>query len=424
MSMSTSIGPGDLPAPGKPERGSRVGRIAPLLGSMQGYIALVLIIGIGIWSQGNTFLNVDNLTNAVGAFASRGILAVGMTLVIITAGIDLSVGSLLAVGAMTSALLLVNQDMGPVPIVLISMAVGAVFGFLNGAGTAWLRIQPFVMTLAMMTIARGMVRQVSNNVSVGTTLIDANGQVTARSQQFQVFGTPGHNILTGVNLPLIGTRGVYYPVVAFIGAVIVFQVVLAKTKFGRHVYAVGGNPTAARLSGVNVSRVTIAVFALTGLLAGFAGPITAAYNASADPQVGLGYELDAIAAVVIGGASLAGGTGSVIGTGVGALILTLLDNVLGLNSISDNLQLIAKGLIVIVAVVIQRPGLLADVRSGLRRFIRRAPEPEPDQHPGSPDPGSASPAELSVRRPVAAPAGSTPADAPPTPADHVHPPNL
>ncbi len=153
----------------------------------------------------------------------------------------------------------------------------------------------------------------------------------------------------------------------------VFQLVLSKTRFGRHIFAVGGNPTAARLSGVNVTFVLIAVFTLSGLLAGFAGPIDAAYSASADPLAGTSYELDAIAAAVIGGASLAGGKGTIVGTFVGALILTLLDNVLGLNAISDNYQLIIKGLIVIVAVVLQRPALLTDLRSGLRRRVRRAP---------------------------------------------------
>ena len=161
--------------------------------------------------------------------------------------------------------------------------------------------------------------------------------------------------------------------------VIVFQLILSKTKLGRHIYAVGGNRTAARLSGVNVTMVIIIVFTLSGMLAGFAGPIDAAYSASADPLAGTSYELDAIAAVVIGGASLSGGKGSVVGTLVGALILTLLDNVLGLNAISDNAQLIIKGLIVIAAVIIQRPDFFRSLLSGLRNIrrtsSRRSAEP-------------------------------------------------
>lgn len=365
--MSTpSSGPagGGAVTPAAP---GRIRRIMPLLGSMQGYIGLVLVIIIGIVTQGSKFADATNFTNAVGVFAPRGILAVGMTLVIIAGGIDLSVGSLLAVGATTSAILLRDHSMSPWAIVPICMLVCAVFGFVNGAGTALLRIQSFVMTLAMMTIARGIVRLASGSVSIGTIAINADGNPTQASQTFSQLGTPGTNVFGGAKV--IG----YFPVLALVAVVIIFQLILSKTKFGRHVYAVGGNPIAARLSGVKVVGVTIAVFTIGGMMAGLAGPINAAYNASADPQAGLGYELDAIAAVVIGGASLFGGRGSVIGTFVGSLILTLLDNVLGLNSVSDNWQMIIKGVIVVLAVVIQRPELFSDLASWVKRTFRRQP---------------------------------------------------
>ena len=349
----------------------RGGRALSLLGSLQGYIGLVLVVVAGILTKGDVFWNQQNLTNAVGAFSSRGILAVGETLVILAAGIDLSVGSILGIGSMTAALVLTRWHLAPWEIVPLCMAVGLFFGFCNGAGVAWLRVQSFVMTLASLTIVRGLDRQSSDNVSVGTQVVDANGQLAPFSAAFQGLGTPGHNILTGLPLPIFGRTGVYYPVVAFLVVCVIFQLVLSKTRFGRHVYAVGGNETAARLSGVNVTAVKIAVFSLSGMLAGFAGPIDAAYSASADPLAGTSYELDAIAAAVIGGASLAGGRGSIIGTLVGALILTLLDNVLGLNAVSDNLQLIVKGLIVVVAVVLQRPGLLISLGNFGREFTRR-----------------------------------------------------
>jgi ribose transport system permease protein len=210
----------------------------------------------------------------------------------------------------------------------------------------------------MLSIARGLDREVSNNVSVGTQIVAANGHLTPNSDAFQLFGTPGHNLWTNLSLPFIGHGGIYYPVLAFIVVCVVFQLLLSTTPFGRHIYAVGGNLTAARLSGVNVTAVIIAVYALSGLLAGFAGPIDAAYSASADPLAGQTFELDAIAAAVIGGTSLSGGKGTIVGTLVGALILTLLDNVLGLNAVSDNLQLVIKGLIVVVAVVLQRRDFL------------------------------------------------------------------
>ncbi|WP_229119980.1 ABC transporter permease [Enemella evansiae] len=331
-----------------------------VLGSAQSYIGLLLIALIGVLSQGDRFANVDNLTNAVGYFAPRGILAVGMTLVIISGGIDLSVGALLAVGSTASAWMLTSLNLPVIAILPASMLICALFGCANGIGIAGLKIQPFIVTLAMMTIARGIVREFSNNASIGTTVIGPNGRVAPGSAQFSALGTPGTLVF---DIPFIG----YFPVLALIIVVIVFQVVLSRSSFGRHVYAVGGNPTAARLSGVNVPAVTITVFALSGLLAGLAGPINAAYNASADPQAGLTYELDAIAAVVIGGASLAGGRGTVLGTAVGALILTLLDNVLGLNNFSANWQLIIKGLILVAAVIIQRPDIFQNLYARLRQ---------------------------------------------------------
>lgn len=367
--------PEDAPTPeGGPARSrglspERLRAGASVLGSLQGYVGLVLVIAFGILSQGQVFWNQQNLTNAVGAFSSRGILAVGETLVILTAGIDLSVGSLLGIGSTVAALLLARHNLSPLEIVPICMLVGALFGFCNGAGTARLRVQSFVMTLAMLNIARGIDREISGNVSIGTQIATASGSLTHNSEVFQSLGTPGHKLFTGVALPIVGRGGIYYPVLALIVVVIIFQLVLSKSRFGRHVYAVGGNETAARLSGVNVTRVKIAVFTLAGLLAGFAGPIDAAYSASADPLAGTSFELDAIAAVVIGGASLAGGKGTVVGTFVGALILTMLDNVLGLNAVSDNAQLIVKGLIVVAAVVIQRPDFFRGAVSSGRRLV-------------------------------------------------------
>ncbi|QBD78873.1 ABC transporter permease [Ktedonosporobacter rubrisoli] len=352
-----------------PTRKERLGQILALLGSLQGYIGLILIVAYGIISKGDIFLNSTNLTNAVGAFASRGILAVGETLVILIAGIDLSVGSVMGFCSMTAALLLTKTGLNPAAIVVVSMLVGAAFGLFNGLASSLLRIQSFIVTLAMLSIARGLDRELSNNVSVGTQIVGANGQLTPNSAAFQLLGTPGHNLFSNISLPIIGNAGIYYPVLAFVIACIVFQVILSRTRFGRHIYAVGGNQTAARLSGVNVTLVTIIVFTLAGMLAGFAGPIDAAYSASADPLAGQTFELDAIAAAVIGGANLMGGKGTIIGTLVGALILTLLDNVLGLNAVSDNLQLVIKGLIVVIAVVLQRPGFFTAIIAAIRPAI-------------------------------------------------------
>ena len=346
--------------------GSRVLRMLPVLGSLQGYIGLILVVAFGIISKGDLFWNSTNLTNAVGAFSSRGILAVGQTLVIITAAIDLSVGSMLGLCSMVAALMLSRHNWDPVAIVPFTMLVGLLLGFLNGAATTWLRIQSFVATLATLSIYRGIDRLLSDNVSVGTQIVGPGGKLSPNSEQFQNLGTPGHNVLDFIG------GGIYFPVLAFVILVIVFQLMLSRTRFGRHIYAVGGNETAARLSGINVSAVRIGVFALCGMLAGIAGPIDAAYSASADPVAGTSFELDAIAAAVIGGASLAGGKGTVTGALVGALILTLLDNILGLNNVSDNTQLIVKGLIVLFAVVIQRPDFFKAALAQVGRLRRRS----------------------------------------------------
>lgn len=340
----------------------RAGRTLSLLGSLQGYIGLVAVIVFGLATQGQTFWNQTNLTNAIGAYSTRGILAVGETLVILTGGIDLSVGSMLGLASMASAMLLAHHNFSPFAIVPICMLIGAAFGLLNGIGSTWFKVQSFVMTLATLNIIRGISKQVSNNVDVYAQQIGPNGKLTPNSSAFADLGTPGHHLFAGI----FG----YWPVLALLIVVIVFQLILSKTRFGRHIYAVGGNPTAARLSGVNVTLVIIAVFALSGMLAGFAGPIDAAYGASADPLAGQSYELDAIAAAVIGGTSLQGGRGTIVGTLVGALILTLLDNVLGLNGVSDNMQLIIKGIIVVAAVIIQRPGWLREIAAGAKRLGR------------------------------------------------------
>lgn len=334
---------------------NRMRRTLSALGAAQAYIGLVLVLAVGIATKGEMFLSETNLTNAIGAFASRGILAVGVTLVILTGGIDLSVGSLLGIASMTAAMMLSKHSLEPWQIVPICMAVGAFFGFLNGAGTAWLRIQSFVMTLAMLSVVRGLDRQVSDNVSVGTQIAGPDGQLTPQAEAFQLFGTPGHNLFGRI----------YYPVLAFIVVCVVFHLILTKTRFGRHVRrrrqphgrpAVRCQCHGGHDRGVHPVR--------------HARRVRRAHRRRLQrlgrPQAGQSFELDAIAAAVIGGASLAGGKGTIAGTFVGALILTLLDNVLGLNAVSDNWQLVIKGLIVVVAVVLQRPDLFTFFRGGSR----------------------------------------------------------
>ena len=414
---------GAAPAPPGSQAGGirdRGRRLLTVLGSLQGYIGLVAVVIFGIVSQGSVFLSQTNLTNAIGAFSSRGILAVGETLVILTAGIDLSVGSVLGLGSMTAALLLIHHGWSPLAIVPICMLAGAAAGFLNGAGTTWLRVQSFVMTLAMLNIVRGVNKEISNDTVQNVQSFGKHGHLSGASSAFANLRTPGHNVFTGLPLPVVGRQGIYFPVLALVVVVNIFQLVLSKTRFGRHVYAVGGNPVAARLSGVNVTAVIIGVFVLAGLLAGFAGTIDAAYSASADPLAGQSFELDAIAAAVIGGTSLAGGRGSVVGTLVGSLILTLLDNILGLNGVSDNTQLIIKGLIVVAAVVIQRPGWATGLVTGARRLITARPDgPGADGAAGARPEATDRPRSTGGQQPSSDPAepGSDPAEPGSSPAE-------
>ena len=282
------------------------------------------------------FLNPGNLTDILRQVSERGILAVGMTFVILAAGIDLSVGSVLAFAATLSAVMLMRFGYGTFPTVAAVLLAGLLIGAVNAVVITKGRIQSFIVTLAMMSAARGLARVVSggSGVAIGYGIGGA-------PSSFAFFGEKIGNFV-----PI--------PAVIFLGTVAIAWVILNKTRFGRYVHAVGSNETASRLSGVNVNRVLLGVFSICSLLAALAGIIHAAQLEQGNPNDGVAYELDAIAAVVIGGTSLMGGTGTVIGTLAGTLIIGIINNILGLNNIDANLQLIIKGVIIVGAVLLQR----------------------------------------------------------------------
>jgi len=282
------------------------------------------------------FLDLGNLTDILRQSSEKGILAVGMTFAIVSGGIDLSVGSLLALSATASALLLMQQGYSAPAILLVVLLIGAALGAVNGGIIARARMQPFIVTLAMMSAARGLARFLSGGA--GIPLAYGPGA-----------GDPAFRILGG-------RLSAYLPVPAlvFIGAIAAGHVLLMHTTFGRHVLAIGGNEEAARLSGIRVERSKILVYGLSGFLSALAGLIHCAQLEQGNPNDGIAYELDAIAAVVIGGTGLSGGSGSVIGTLAGTLIIGILNNVLGLNNVDSNLQLILKGVIIVGAVWLQR----------------------------------------------------------------------
>lgn len=286
------------------------------------------------------FLEPQNLLNIVRFASENGIIAIGMTLVILTAGIDLSVGAVLALGSVCAATLLTHQHWGVVPTVVATLLLGAVVGAVNGLVTTRFQIPAFITTLAMMSVARGAASLWSGGYAVPL----AFGPDAAPPVYKSLFG----------GQVLVGGLGIPAPLFYFVAVGAITAFVLLKTGFGRYVYAVGGNETAARLAGVAVDSVKVKVFAVSGFLATLAALLHTALVNQGSHIDGSGYELNAIAAVVIGGTSLSGGVGSVWGTMTGALILSILDNILGLRNISSEYQLILKGIIIVLAVVLQR----------------------------------------------------------------------
>ena len=274
------------------------------------------------------FGTLANVVNVLLSIAVTGILAVGMTAVILTGGIDLSVGSLVALTG-TAAALGAAAAPGHAGIValVVALAVGAIAGILNGSFIAYLRVQPFVATLAMLTIARGAAFIISGGRSIGN-LPDAFG-------------------LLGRAVPF----GIPAPVYVFAAVAVAGAFVLNRTVFGRRVYAAGGNPEAAWLAGVDTQRVIWLVYILNGVLCGLAGLTLASRLGAGVPNSGLQYELDVIAAVVVGGTSLAGGRGTIVGTIWGTVFIGVLTNGLNLANVDPYVQKIALGVVILVAAI-------------------------------------------------------------------------
>jgi len=293
--------------------------------SVIGLVALVIVFTI----LSPRFFNYYNLTNVLRQTSLNAVIAIGMTYVILTGGIDLSVGSILAFSsAITCGLLKSNM---PLTIsVIIGLSVGTLLGMFNGFVTIKWNIPPFIATFAMMTIARGL------------TLVYTNGQpITGLNEAFSFIG---NGYIGPIPLPIIITILIF----------IVAYYFLKNNKIGRYVYATGGNMQAAKLAGINTNKIILFVYSLSGLLASISGLILASRLNSASPTAGNGYELDAIAAVVLGGTSLAGGEGSLIGTLIGAIIIGVLNNGLDLLNVSPFYQSIAKGVVILLAIAIDR----------------------------------------------------------------------
>ena len=280
----------------------------------------------------SNFLTANNLLNLLLQVTSNALIAFGMTFVILTGGIDLSVGSILALSSALTAGLL-GSGMPVTLAILISLILGCILGMMNGLLISYGKLAPFIVTLATMTIFRG------------ATLVYTNGNpITKGLSDTFLFQFLGQGYIVGIPFPVV---------IMFI-VFIVLYVLLHKTAFGKSVYAIGGNEKAAYISGVKLNKVKIIIYSISGIMASISGLIITSRLSSAQPTAGASYEMDAIAAVVLGGTSLSGGKGRILGTLIGALIIGVLNNGLNIIGVSAFWQQVVKGVVILIAVLIDR----------------------------------------------------------------------
>ncbi|HZG73666.1 MAG TPA: ribose ABC transporter permease RbsC [Chondromyces sp.] len=301
--------------------------ITQKLGPFLGLIILVIIVSV----LNPSFLAPLNILNLLRQVAINALIAFGMTFVILTGGIDLSVGAILALSSALMAGMIVS-GIDPILAILIGTLLGAIMGAVNGLLITKGKMAPFIATLATMTIFRGL------------TLVYTDGNPITGLGDNYLFQLFGRGYFLGIPVPAI----------TMIIAFGILWVILHKTAFGRQTYAIGGNEKASIISGIKVDRVKIMIYSLAGTLAALAGAILTSRLNSAQPTAGTSYELDAIAAVVLGGTSLSGGRGRIVGTLIGALIIGILNNGLNLLGVSSFYQMVVKGIVILIAVLIDR----------------------------------------------------------------------
>jgi len=287
------------------------------------WVMIILILILSVISP--SFFRGQNLLNIIKQASITGVIGVGMTFVLITGGIDLSVGSVMALsGTMAASVAVAEKNMPIALVILVGVGLGALCGLINGIGVSYIGFPPFIMTLGMMTIARGI------------PLVFTNGTpIFGLSEEF--------NMIASLVIFLVIT-------------VLAGHIILSKTVLGRRIYAVGGNEDAARLSGVSTAKVKLFVYVFCGILSGIAGILICSRITSGNGTVAEGYEMNAISAAVIGGVSMTGGSGNVLGMVVGAMILTIIQNsfdIMGVNSFYQN---IIKGIIILLAVFLDLRG--------------------------------------------------------------------
>lgn len=291
-------------------------------------IFVALVVGLTLVSPNNSFLSLNNIFLILIQTSINGILAMGLMYVIISGHIDLSVGSTVGLAGVAAALFALPGEYPLFVPILIGVAVGALVGLVNGIGVAYGTVPSFIVTLGTLTAVRGLALIVSGGAPVSGLSPEFRSIASGRP-----FGIPA--------------LAIYFVIIAIIAAL-----VLRKTVFGRRVYALGGNIHAAEVSGINVKRLTVIPFVISGLLAGICGVLLASRTFTGAPTAGASYELDAIAAVVIGGVSMAGGRGRALGVVLGALMIAMIANGLDLLGIDSNAQMLIKGAIIVLAVLV------------------------------------------------------------------------
>lgn len=311
----------------QPNKTNMMNAITQKLGPLLGLFLLVVIVSI----LNPSFLEPLNLLNLLRQVAINALIAFGMTFVILTGGIDLSVGAILALSsALTAGMMVAGVD--PIIAIIAGCILGALMGMVNGLFITKGKMAPFIATLATMTIFRGL------------TLVYTGGNPITGLGDNYLFQLFGRGYFLGIPVPAI----------TMILAFVILFILLHKTPFGRKTYAIGGNEKAALISGIKVPKIKIMIYSLSGMLAALAGAILTSRLNSAQPTAGTSYELDAIAAVVLGGTSLSGGKGRIFGTLIGALIIGTLNNGLNLLGVSSFYQMVVKGIVILIAVLLDR----------------------------------------------------------------------
>ncbi len=313
--------------------------------STRATVALLMVLLAGVlFNADGAFFKLSTHRDTLRQSSVSGILACGMTVVILSGGIDLAVGSVLALVAVCFSMMSIWWGWPPALAAVLCLLIGAACGAVSGTLTAWFRIQPFIATLAMMAFARGLAKISSGGMKVSTAVKNADG--TYRYLDVPAFFRFIDSRTFGGNIAVV--------TIVFAFCVAVTWVMMERHRLGRQLYAIGGNEEAARLAGVPVVRAKISAYLYSGLLAAVAGICQAAQEQQGDPEAGAGYELTAIAIVVIGGTSLAGGRGAILLTLLGAFTIGYMEKILSMNAVPEAGRLMLTGIIIVAAVLAQK----------------------------------------------------------------------